>query len=71
MYDWKKTGFHGYPFNIKFVAPDGHREAVYSVTSWDRVTNNRLKGTFNFYDPNTSPMDHWLVDVVPYLGMGN
>ncbi len=67
MYSLKETGFHGYPFNIKFISPDGHREAVYSVTDWNLARNNAFRGTFNFFNPITNPGDHWHVDVVPYF----
>lgn len=66
-----KNLFHGwYKGNVKFVSPDGYREAVYSSRG-SLVTDNKHKGTFNFYDPNTDAAGHWDADVVPYKKWGN
>ena len=57
--------------NVKLVAEDGYREAVFDKGTGKRVDNFVEKGTFNFFDPNLYPTAHILTDVDPYVELGN
>jgi len=68
---WYKSIFHN-PFkNEKYVSKNGHMEGVYDRRTGKPDTNILVKATFNFFDPNTQPNAHRLVDVDPYLKWGN
>ena len=58
-----------YP-ECKYVNDDG-REVVYDGATHQIITDIRYVGTYNFINPQTSKLGHFLVDVLPYLIMGN
>ena len=58
-----------YP-ECKYVNDDG-REAVYDGATHQIITDNRYAGTYNFINPQTSKIGHAILDVLPYLIMGN
>ena len=53
--------------NVKFMSPDGHREAIYD-SNGNLVTDPNNEGTFNYLTPD---FFHGLVDVIPYWIYGN
>lgn len=60
-------------YNLKFVSFDGLFEAVYNkncilLTSSNDAIN---MGTYNYADPENSPVQHGLYDVIPYYQLGN
>ena len=56
--------------NIKIVSLDGHYEAIYDK-SGKKVTDPRDIGTYNICNPNTNPIGHFAVDIVPWILWGN
>lgn len=67
----------------KYVHPDG-REAVYDGETGELITDNDLKGTYNYVNPGdysggplswpgaaVSDVGHVVADVIPYLFWGN
>ena len=58
-----------YP-ECKYVNDDG-REVVYDGATHQIITDIRYVGTYNFINPQKSKLGHFLVDVLPYLIMGN
>ena len=66
----KQAAYHDPENNYKFVAPDGHREAVYSRADGSLVSSDEYKGTFNYFPP-TDPIGHTMGDIVPYKIRGN
>ena len=64
-----KEGFN----NLKFISPDGHREVVFTGEKGNRhITKNVSdEGTYNFFNPNKHPIAHGIVDVAPYMILGN
>lgn len=70
---WYQSIYHNPWYNpwedSKFIAPDGHLEAVYDRNE-NPVTGNDYKGTFNFYAPSQF-WDHKGADVDPYNKWGN
>ncbi len=58
--------------NVKYLSPDGHREAVYDKGG-NLVVDSRDIGTYNFY-PKINEEDllgHTIADVIPYFIFGN
>ena len=51
--------------NIKYVSPDGHREAVYNYKG------ERVGGSYNYSSPVTNKPGHFVNDVVPYIRYGS
>jgi RHS repeat-associated protein len=87
--DWRhepRNDYHdngdSFPEN-KYVHPDG-REAVYDGETGELITDNDLKGTYNYVNPGdysggplswpgaaVSDVGHVVADVIPYLLGGN
>lgn len=59
--------------NLKFISPDGHREVVFTGEKGKRHITKSIadEGTYNFFNPNTHPIAHGIVDVAPYMLLGN
>ena len=59
--------------NSKWVSPDGHREVVFTGKGEHQhiTLDPRDEGTYNFFDPKKNPVGHALVDVLPYIALGN
>ena len=58
--------------NVKYVSPDGHREAIYNSKGY-LVLDSRDIGTYNF-SPSGNPggtIGHALLDVIPWIIFGN
>jgi len=56
--------------NNKYIDSSGHLEAVYD-SQGDLVSSKDYLGTFNFFDPNTQPSEHWAADMEPWWEWGN
>lgn len=56
--------------NTKWIDENGQCEAVYNDDG-DLVTDRLNGGTFNFASPDENPIDHVMLDVIPYLMWGN
>jgi hypothetical protein len=55
----------------KFISPDGgNREAVYTGEGCS-VNNDTNGPSYNFADPINDPIMHFLLDLAPYLALGN
>ena len=68
---WYKSIFHN-PFkNNKYVSKDGHLEGVYDRKSGKSDRNPNVMATFNFFDPNSKPIEHKKADVDTYGKWGN
>ena len=68
---WYKSIFHN-PFkNDKYVSKDGHLEGVYDKVTGESDEDKSVMATFNFFDPNTHPLEHHKTDVEPYFKWGN
>ena len=57
-------------YNDKYVSPDGHKEVVFNENG-QIVTDPVNQGTYNYSDPNTDPVGHFINDMVPYYVYGN
>ena len=68
---WYKSIFHNLFKNDKYVSKDGHLEGVYDKETGESDRNQSVMATFNFFDPNTQPVEHKKADVDPYLKWGN
>ena len=68
---WYKSIFHNLFKNDKYVSKDGHLEGVYDKVTGESDRNQSVMATFNFFDPNTQPVEHKKADVDPYLKWGN
>ena len=73
MYHLNTNGSQGFDalYNIKYLSPDGHREAVICFIPGQTpyiVTDPANMGTYNF---GTSTFEHALFDVLPYCLYGN
>ena len=68
---WYKSIFHNPLKNDKYVSKDGHLEGVYDKETGESDRNQSVMATFNFFDPNTQPVEHKKADVDPYLKWGN
>ncbi len=60
-----------YGQNIKIITKDGKYEAIYNKDTGKIVNGPRDIGTYNYYNPNTNPIKHAFVDVVPWIMWGN
>ena len=68
---WYKSIFHN-PFkNDKYVSKDGHLEGVYDKVTGESDEDKSVMATFNFFDPNSHPLEHHKTDVEPYFKWGN
>jgi hypothetical protein len=56
--------------NNKFISPDGLLEVVYDENG-RLVTDPVNMGTNNKASPITNPIGHVIVDVIPYIFLGN
>ncbi|MDE6700791.1 MAG: RHS repeat-associated core domain-containing protein, partial [Acetatifactor sp.] len=58
--------------NVKYVSPDGHREAVYD-SQGNLVLDSRDIGTYNFWPSGTlnDNIGHFFCDIVPWIVFGN
>ena len=56
--------------NIKLISPDGHHEVI-TDKNGNKVTSPANRGTYNYCDPSKNKICHVVVDVVPYLILGN
>lgn len=56
--------------NSKWVSQDGRFEAIFDKLG-NLVTAPEDFGTFNFADPNSNPLGHFVKDVLPWLAYGN
>ena len=56
--------------NKKYVSPDGKYEAIYS-SDGKLVDDPRDVGTYNYASPNDHPIKHFVVDVLPWILIGN
>ena len=68
---WYKSIFHNPLKNYKYVSKDGHLEGVYDKETGESDRNQSVMATFNFFDPNTQPVEHKKADVDPYMKWGN
>ena len=68
---WYKSIFHNPLKNDKYVSKDGHLEGVYDKVTGKSDEDKSVMATFNFFDPNTQPVEHKKADVDPYLKWGN
>ena len=70
-----QSNFHrigpGADINVKFVSPDGRREAVFHGLDGPLVTDPINLGTYNFASPLTDSRGHIILDVVPFIFWGN
>ena len=59
--------------NSKWISPDGHSEVVFTGKGRDQkiTTHDEDVGTYNYYDPTKNPFGHAIVDVMPYIFLGN
>lgn len=51
--------------NVKYVSPDGHREAIYNYKG------ELIGGSYNYSSPLINKPGHALNDVLPYIVYGN
>jgi hypothetical protein len=60
-------------YNVKFVSPDGHFEAVYGKdgTLLTEANDPINMGTYNYADPASELLKHVLYDVSPFGDWGN
>ena len=65
-----KNLLHGGPVTTKYVSADGHREALY-YPNGRLVQMRSIKGTFNFFSPNTNAIGHIYADILPWSIWGN
>lgn len=74
MLDPDQAAFHmngtNGEFNLKFVSPDGHFEAVYNSITGALVTDAENMGTYNYVGPSDAS-GHTTYDVNPYFMWGN
>jgi hypothetical protein len=56
--DWEQA-------NIKYVAQDGKKEAVFDY-HWNVILNDEDLGTYNFFSPTTNAIKHIRYDVKPW-----
>lgn len=59
--------------NQKWMSPDGHREVIFSGRGNNQRINSHQEdfGTYNKYNYKTNPIGHTVVDVLPYIALGN
>lgn len=59
--------------NSKWVSKDGHREVVFTGKGDNQhiTTDPRDQGTYNVFDPKKNPIGHAVLDVIPYMVLGN
>ena len=56
--------------NKKYISDDGKYEVIYDVNGM-RVDDPKDVGTYNYASPNTNPIGHAVVDVLPWILYGN
>jgi len=58
--------------NVKYVSPDGHREAIYN-SAGNLVLDSRDVGTYNYSPSGTikGSIGHFFVDMIPWYIFGN
>ena len=56
--------------NNKYISEDGSKEVVYNDKG-EIVTDAVNLGTYNYANPESAPVEHFLKDVVPYWILGN
>jgi hypothetical protein len=60
--------------NVKYMSDNGKYEVVINFTDKDNpkiVTDPYNKGTYNFADYREYPLEHIVIDVIPYYLWGN
>jgi hypothetical protein len=65
---WHRHGEDG-QYNVKYLSPDGHEEAVYDLRTGNLVTDPANMGTFNYCPPDD--FCHFTMDILPYWFRGN
>ena len=65
--DYHNIGTSG---NVKYVSPDGKREAIYDLNE-NLVTDPTNMGTYNYANPIDNIIGHIFYDVFPYFYYGN
>lgn len=76
LLDPMQAGYHmnggNGEYNVKFVSPDGHFEAVYNRDGVLLTAENDPEnmGTYNYFGPD-NPAAHVKYDVNPYIEWGN
>jgi RHS repeat-associated protein len=67
--DYHQQGI-GNKGNVKYVSPDGHSEAIFTEHGLP-VTDPVNAPSYNFQDPRSNWIGHFLDDMVPYYLFGN
>lgn len=59
--------------NSKWISADGKKEVVFSNEGAKAhiTTHAEDAGTYNYFSPDTNPLGHAVLDVVPYILFGN
>ena len=56
--------------NDKWISPDGKKEVVFNENG-EKVTDSVNMGTYNYANPETNPIGHFFMDMLPYYILGN
>lgn len=56
--------------NVVYLSKDGHQEAVYDKNGI-LVKDNINRGSYNYASPIDKPLDHFILDIQPWIEWGN
>lgn len=67
-----QTAYHNsnspiFDFNKKYISKDWYKEIVFDYATWVKVVSDEDMWSYNYFNPNINPLEHFIYDTIPYF----